>query len=41
VTPDFEKLLPILVNAGVEFIVVDGVAAILHGSGTLRQSAAV
>jgi predicted nucleotidyltransferase len=32
VTPDFEKLLPMLVNAGVEFIVVGGVAAILHGS---------
>ena len=30
--PDLEKLLPTLVGAGVEFIIVGGVAGILHGS---------
>lgn len=32
---EFEKLVPILVNGGVEFILVGGVAAILHGSARL------
>ena len=31
-SPDLEKLLPTLVCAGVEFIIVGGVAGILHGS---------
>ena len=31
-SPNLEKLLPTLVGAGVEFIIVGGVAAILHGS---------
>ena len=34
-TPCFERLLPTLVEAGVEFIVVGGVAGILHGSARL------
>ena len=29
---EFEKLLPVLVNGGVEFILVGGVAGIVHGS---------
>jgi predicted nucleotidyltransferase len=32
VSPNLEKLLPTLVGADVEFIIVGGVAAILHGS---------
>jgi predicted nucleotidyltransferase len=32
VSPDLERLLPTLVRAGVEFIVIGGVAAIVHGS---------
>jgi predicted nucleotidyltransferase len=32
VTPNLEKLLPTLVGAGVEFIIIGGVAGILHGS---------
>jgi predicted nucleotidyltransferase len=32
VSPDLEKLLPTLVGAGVEFIIVGGVAGILHGA---------
>jgi len=32
VSPNLEKLLPTLVGAGVEFIIVGGVAGILHGS---------
>ena len=31
-SPNLEKLLPTLVGAGVEFIIVGGVAGILHGS---------
>ena len=31
-TPDLEKLLPTLVRAEVDFIVIGGVAAILHGA---------
>ncbi len=30
--PDFGKLLPALVHAGVEFVVVGGVAAVIHGA---------
>jgi len=32
VSPDPERLLPILVRAGAEFIVIGGVAATIHGS---------
>jgi predicted nucleotidyltransferase len=32
VTPDLEKLLPILVRAGAEFVVIGGVAGTIHGS---------
>jgi predicted nucleotidyltransferase len=32
VSPNVEKLLPTLIGAGVEFIIVGGVASILHGS---------
>jgi len=32
VSPNLEKLLPTLVGASVEFIIVGGVAGILHGS---------
>jgi hypothetical protein len=32
VSAEFEKLLPILVNGGVDFILVGGVAGIVHGS---------
>lgn len=31
-TPQFEKILPELVNGGVEFIVIGGLAGIIHGS---------
>ena len=31
-SPNLEKLLPTLVGAGVEFIIIGGVAGILHGS---------
>lgn len=31
-TPDLEKLLPVLVRADAEFIVIGGVAATIHGS---------
>lgn len=34
---DFEKLLRILTEGGVEFIVVGGVAAVAHGSARLTQ----
>lgn len=34
---DFEQLLPALSRAGVEVIVVGGVAAIVHGSARLTQ----
>jgi hypothetical protein len=34
---DFERLLPALSQAGVELIVVGGVAAIAHGSARLTQ----
>ncbi len=34
---DFEQLLPALSRAGVELIVVGGVAAIVHGSARLTQ----
>jgi hypothetical protein len=34
---DFEKLLLVLRGAGVEFIVVGGVAAVAHGSARLTQ----
>jgi hypothetical protein len=34
---DFEQLLPALSKAGVELIVVGGVAAIVHGSARLTQ----
>ena len=34
---DLERLLPALSEAGVEFIVVGGVAAIVHGSARLTQ----
>ncbi|MEO5719987.1 MAG: hypothetical protein ABIR71_00775 [Chthoniobacterales bacterium] len=30
--PDFDKLLPALVHGGVEFILVGGVAAVVHGA---------
>jgi predicted nucleotidyltransferase len=29
---DFEKMLPLLADAGVEFVIVGGLAAIVHGS---------
>jgi len=32
VSPDLERLVPTLVQGGVEFIVIAGVAAIIHGS---------
>jgi predicted nucleotidyltransferase len=32
VNPDLEKLLPTLIRAGVEFVVIGGVAGIVHGS---------
>src|SRR5262249_30025084 len=32
VSPDFDKLLPALTHAGIEFILVGGVAGIVHGS---------
>jgi predicted nucleotidyltransferase len=32
VSAQFEKLLPVLVNGGVEFILIGGVAGIVHGS---------
>jgi len=32
VSPDLERLVPTLVQGGVEFIVIGGVAAIIHGS---------
>jgi hypothetical protein len=35
---DLERLLPALSGAGVEFIVVGGVAAIAHGSARLTQN---
>ena len=31
-SPDLERLVPTLVRSGVEFIVIGGVAAIIHGS---------
>ena len=31
-SPNLEKLLPVLVGGGEEFVIVGGVAAILHGS---------
>ena len=31
-SPDLERLVPTLVQGGVEFIVIGGVAAIIHGS---------
>ncbi|MGC2628120.1 MAG: hypothetical protein WA269_14915 [Candidatus Udaeobacter sp.] len=31
-SPNLEKLLPTLVGAGVEFVIIGGVAGILHGS---------
>ena len=34
---DLEQLLPALSGAGVEFIIVGGVAAIVHGSARLTQ----
>jgi hypothetical protein len=34
---DLERLLPALSGAGVEFIIVGGVAAIVHGSARLTQ----
>jgi hypothetical protein len=34
---DFERLLPALSRAGVELIIVGGVAAIVHGSARLTQ----
>jgi predicted nucleotidyltransferase len=34
---DLERLLPALSGAGVEFIVIGGVAAIVHGSARLTQ----
>jgi len=34
---DLEQLLPVLSKAGVEFIIVGGVAAIIHGSARLTQ----
>ena len=34
---DFERLLKILVEQGVEFIIVGGVAATIHGSARLTQ----
>jgi len=35
---DFEQLLPALSRAGVELIVVGGVAAIVHGSARLTDA---
>jgi len=32
VSAEFEKLLPILTEAGVEFIMIGGVAGVVHGS---------
>jgi len=32
VSPDLERLVPTLVRGGVEFTVIGGVAAIIHGS---------
>ena len=32
---EFDKLLPVLVNGGVEFILIGGVAGIVHGSSRL------
>jgi predicted nucleotidyltransferase len=32
VTPDLERVVPALVHGGAEFIVIGGVAAIIHGS---------
>jgi predicted nucleotidyltransferase len=32
VTPDLERVVPALVHGGAEFIVISGVAAIIHGS---------
>jgi len=32
---EFDKLLPVLVHGGIEFILVGGVAAIIHGSARL------
>lgn len=34
---DLEQILPALSEAGVEFIIVGGVAAIVHGSARLTQ----
>lgn len=31
-TPQFDKLIPILVSEGVQFILIGGVAGILHGA---------
>ncbi len=31
-TPDLERVVPALVHGGAEFIVIGGVAAIIHGS---------
>jgi hypothetical protein len=31
----FEKILPLLVNGGVEFVLIGGVAGIIHGSARL------
>ena len=30
--PKFDQLLPVLVNAGVELILIGGVAGVIHGS---------
>jgi hypothetical protein len=35
--PSFEKLLALLADAGVEFILVGGVAVTLHGYATLSR----
>lgn len=35
VSAEFDKLLPTLVGAGIEFILVGGVAGIVHGSSRL------
>jgi hypothetical protein len=32
---EFDKLLPILVDGGIDFILIGGVAAIIHGSGRI------
>ena len=32
VSAEFEKLLPVLVNGGVDFILIGGVAGVVHGS---------